>query len=42
VGLARFFEDEARPAWRIETRPVDFELLKGGREMLVLDTQASR
>jgi len=40
--LSRFLEDEDRPAWRVETRPVDFEFLKGSREMLVLDTRASR
>jgi hypothetical protein len=40
--VARFLDDVDRPGWRIETRPVDFEFLKGSREMLVLDTRASR
>jgi len=40
--VARFLDDVDRPRWRIETRPVDFEFLKGSGEMLVLDTRASR
>lgn len=39
--LERFIGDSERPRWPVERRPVDFELLKGSRDMLVIDTRAA-